>query len=298
MDPGRTKDSLREFAMTPEEYVGVYLNLWCWIGDVFTAARVRNYLKNDGTSAQSNRAKLAHAALLTAVRKLAGLGGRALPPVFEVNGDKYVTTSLQRVYEGKGAPDEIQDVLWLASLAGLVDETTFQTYVDRNLGLDCGGFVANYWGLSHPTTFDPNPKGATGVLPRAIWNTYPHRASASAIQVGDAAVFFQDVKGNNPDIGAKQKVDGTYDTSSGSQAFHIGVVASNRLLADGRLDIADSSGSASATSGGNGVKVRLLTNVKPVVANGLVYCMDGANRIYFTAKPAGASASEPQWFGA
>src|SRR5215471_13326615 len=118
--------------MTPEEYVGVYLTLWCWLGDVFTAARVRNYLQN-GKAPQSHNAKAAYATLLTEVAKLAGLGNQSLPTVFDVNGDKYVKTSLQRVYEGKGAPDEIQDALWLASLAGLVDENNLAYYVDTNL---------------------------------------------------------------------------------------------------------------------------------------------------------------------
>ena len=287
--------------MTPEEYVGVYLNLWCWIGDVFTAARVRNYLQN-GKAPQSPRAQSAHATLLTEVGKLAGLGsGRTLPAIFDVNGDKYVKISLQRVYEGKGAPDEIQDALWLASLAGLVDDTNLATYVDSNLGVDCGGFVANYWGLGHPTTRNPNPTGATGFLPRTIWNSYgPHRASAGQIKAGDAAVFFKDVKNNNPNIAATKTSSGAYDTSSGSQAFHIGVVASTtQVFGDGSvsLDIAESSG-ALAASRGNGVNVRSLGIVRPTVANGLVYCMDGTNRIYFTAKPATASPSMPQWFGA
>jgi hypothetical protein len=283
--------------MTPEDYVDTYLNLSCWIGDVVTTGRVRNYLQN-GKAPQSPRAKVAHAALLAETAKMAGLGkGQTLPAVFTVNGDKYVKTSLQRVFEGKGAPDEIQDVVWLAALAGLVDETSLATYLDSNLGIDCGGFVANYWGLAHPTINNPNPNGATGFLPRTIWNTYrSHRASASAIQVGDAAVFFKDVKSNNPDIVATKKSDGTYDTSTGSQAFHIGLVASKNVMPDGTmtLAIAESSG-ATATSRGNGVNVRSLGTVRMTVANGLVYCGDGANRIYFTAAPAGASPAMPQW---
>ncbi len=286
--------------MSPAEYVNIYLNLSCWIGEAFVATRVRNYLQ-DGKAPQSPQAKQAFNALVPAVRALAGLRpGTSLPAVFDVSGDKYVGTSLQRVFLGKGAPDEIQDVLWLASLCGLLDEGSVANYADTNLGVDCGGFVANYWGIGHPSANNPNPSGATGFLPRTIWNTYrTHRKDAGSVAVGDAAVFFKDVKANNPDLVATKKLDGTYDTSTGSQAFHIGLVASASVGYDGtmRLEIAESSGAA-ATSRGNGVNVRSVQPAKPVVAGGLVYCPDGNNRIYFTGAPSSASPYLPQWYGA
>jgi hypothetical protein len=260
--------------------------------------RVRNYLQS-GKAPQSPRAKAAHSALVTEVATLAGLSdGDTLPAVFSVNGDSYVRTSLQRVFDGKGAPDEIQDALWLAYLSGLVSESSVGQYADTNLGIDCGGFVANYWGLAHPSPNSPNPSGASGFLPRTIWNTFKgHRKDASAIQVGDAAVFFQDVKGNNPDLVATKKGDGSYDTTTGSQAFHIGLVESKSIRGDGTmtLEIAESSGAARGSA--NGVNVRSL-ETRAVVAGDLVYCPDGNNRIYFTAAPAGASPSMPYMYGA
>ena len=283
--------------MSPEDYVNIYLNLWSWVGEAFTPARVRNYLQN-GKAPQSPRAEQAFGALKRAVAPLAGVKkGQTLPPVFSVNGDRYVTSSLERVFIGKGAPDEIQDVLWLGSLCGLVTEGNLANYVDTNLGVDCGGFVANYWGLGHPTPDKPIVMGSTGIAPRTIWESYPRRRESDAVDVGDAAVFFKDVKGNNPDIKAVKK-NGEYDSSTGSQAFHIGLVASKTTLPDGRLrlDIAESSGASRA--GGNGVNVRPLGQVTPIVAGGLVYCMEGANRIYFSAMPTGASPYMPQWYGA
>jgi hypothetical protein len=252
---------------------------------------------------QSRRAGIAYSQLLSNLPRLAGLGpGKPLPAVFQVQGDQYVTTSLWRVYNGKGAPNEIQDALWLASLCGLVNEGTLGAYADQNLGIDCGGFVANYWGIGRPSAGIPNPTGSTGYKPRTIWGMFPglRRKSASEIQVDDAAVFFKDVKNDDPNIAAKQTPAGAYDRSSGSQAFHIGLVSSVSLAPGTNqvnLEIAESSGAA-ASSGGNGVNVRSLGQVPATVAKGLVYCPDGANRIYFVGRQGAATPYPPNLYGA
>jgi hypothetical protein len=240
---------------------------------------------------------------MAALPKLAGVGaGKLLPSVFEVQGDKYVTTSLQRVYSGKGAPDEIQDALWLASLCGLVNDGTVATYADNNLGVDCGGFVANYWGIGHPTVSIPNPTGALGYKPRYIWGMFPglRRKSAAEIHADDAAVFFQDVKNDDPNVAAAQLPNGSYDRKTGSQAFHIGVVSSVSIgpgTNQVTLEIAESSG-ATASSGGNGVNVRSLDPVTATVAKGLVYCPSGENRIYFTGRQGAVAPYMPNLYGA
>jgi len=284
--------------MPASDYVRTYLQLWCWVNDAFTAARVRNYLQS-GLGAQASRAATAYAQLMSALPKLAG---KPLSNVFEVQGDKYVTTSLWRVYNGKGAPNEIQDALWLASLCGLVDEGTLIAYTDSNLGIDCGGFVANYWGIGRPSVTSPNPTGATGYKPRTIWGLSPglRRKSPGEIQADDAAVFFKDVKSDDPNIAATQNPGGGYDSKTGSQAFHIGVVSSVSVVAGTslvNLEIAESSG-ATASSGGNGVNVRSLGQVTATVAKGLVYCPDGTNRIYFTGRQGGSPPYMPNLYGA
>ena len=251
---------------------------------------------------QASRAATAYSQLLSALPKVAGVpGGRALPSVFEVKGDKYVSTSLWRAYNGKGAPDEVQNAIYLASVCGLVNESTLSTYADSYLGIDCGGFVANYWGIGRPDVTTPNPNGATGFKPRTIWGMYPklQRKSAPEIQADDAAVFFEDVKGDDPNITAQKGSDGKYDPSSGSQAFHIGVVSGVTVLAATNqidLDIAESSG-APADSGGNGVNVRSLGKVTATVAKGLVYCMSGKNRIYFTGRQGAVNPYAPNLYG-
>ena len=288
--------------MAASDYVRTYLQLWCWIHETFTVAQVRNYLQA-GMGTQSARAASAYSQLLSALPKLAGLAnGQALPGVFEVNGDKYLATSLWRVYHGKGSPDEIQDALFLASLCGLVNDATLVAYADSNLGVDCGGFVANYWGMGRPSLTSLNPTGATGFKPRTIWGMFPslRRKTASEIQEDDAAIFFKDVVSDNPDIAAQPSSGGGYTQGSGSQAFHIGLVSGVTPIAGTskvELEISESSG-APASSGGNGVNIRSLGQVTATVANGLVYCLDGTNRIYFTGRQGTVSPYMPNLYGA
>jgi hypothetical protein len=274
--------------MAADDYVRTYLQLPVWKSEeATTPISVRNYLQS-GMGGQSSRAANAYSQLVAALPKQLDTPSKALPATFQVRGDKYVTTSLWRVYNGKATPFEIQEVLWLALICGLVDEKTLTTYVDNNLGIDCGGFVANYWGMGAPSISAPNPTGATGFKPRTIWGMFPklQRKNASEIEEDDAAIFFKDVKNDDPNIVAQQKDGGGYDSATGSQAFHIGVVSDVTAIPGTNqvdLEIAESSG-AKATSGGNGVNVRSLGRVTATVAKGLVYCPDGNNRIYFTGK--------------
>ena len=268
------------------EYVGRYLRLPVWYDkESTTTIQVKNYLQT-GKGPQSANAALAYQKLVNALPKLV----RKQPGnVFEVDGDKYLLSSVWRVYHGKGAPNEIQDTLYLALLCGLVDGKGLQSYADTNLGIDCGGFVANYWGMGCPSESDLNPTGATGFKPRTIWGMFPklQRKVASEIEADDAAVFFQDVKNDDPNIAAQPNAaGGGYDSKTGSQAFHIGVVQSATCIAGTDqvdLTISESSG-ARATSGGTGVNVRALGQVKATVSKGLVWCPAGDNRIYFVGK--------------
>lgn len=281
---------------TAADYVDRYLRLQVWKNKTSTTnLAVRNYLQA-GSNTQSNNAQ---AKLSELKRALPKLTGKALTPIFEVEEEKYVLTSLQRVFEGKGALNEIQDVLYLAMLCGMVSEATLSTFADANMGLDCNGFVANYWGMGRPTVEKPQPDYATGIKPRMIWGLAPtlQRKSAGEIQVDDAAVFFEDVMNNDPNIMAQLR-DGKYDPSTGSQAFHIGVVSAVTAIAGTDLvdlNIAESSGGANATSGGNGVRVRKFGQVKATVSKGLVWVPDGQNRIYFTGKQGDVSPYLPNF---
>jgi len=282
------------------EYVSRYLRLQVWYDKQSTTTiQVKNYLQS-GKGPQSANANIAYQKLLSALPKLVG---KTPGNVFEVEGEKYLLTSLWRVYNGKGAPSEIQDALYLALLCGLVDGKTVQTYADSKLGIDCGGFVANYWGMGCPSEADLNPTGATGFKPRWIWKKFNklQRKAASEIAADDAAVFFQNVKNDDPNIEAQPNpAGGGYDSSTGSQAFHIGVVQSATAIAGTDqvdLTIAESSG-ARASSGGTGVNVRDLGKVKATVSKGLVWCPDGQNRIYFVGKDGPVSPCLPSFLPA
>jgi hypothetical protein len=282
------------------EYVSRYLRLQVWYDKQSTTViQVKNYLQS-GLGKQSANAAKAYQDLLRALPKLVG---KPLGNVLEVDGDKYLAKSLWRVYNGKGAPNEIQDALYLATLCGLVEGSKQQTYADSNLGIDCGGFVANYWGMGRPSEADLNPNGSTGFKPRTIWGMFPklQRKAASEIEADDAAVFFKDVKSDDPNIAAQPNAaGGGYDSSTGSQAFHIGVVQSVNAIAGTdqvNLTIAESSG-APASSGGNGVNVRDLGQVKAMVSKGLVWCPDGANRIYFVGNDGPVSSYLPAFLPA
>lgn len=269
-------------ADTAADYVDRYLKLQVWkTKDRTTVIAIRNYLQaGQGTRSTSAQLKLGELK-----RALAKLIGKPLTPVFEVEGEKYVQLSIDRVFTGKGALNEIQNVLYLALLCSMVNESTLSKFADDNLGLDCNGFVANYWGMGRPTVDQPQPSFANGIKPRLIWTRAPslQRKTAAEIQVDDAAVFFEDVKNDDPNIMA-QMVDKKYDTSTGSQAFHIGVVSAVTTIAGTDLvdlKIAESSGGTNPTSGGDGARVRNFGQVKAKVAKGLVWVPDGTNRVYF-----------------
>jgi hypothetical protein len=277
--------------------VDVYLSFYAWIGDSFSPVRVKNYLQV-GQTKQADRGAAALSALTAALVKKYNLTG-GLPPVFTVDGYPVITNSLTRVSIGKAAPDEIQLALWLPGECGLVTDATRYAYCDANLGTDCGGFVACFWGIGHPTTSKPSPYGSDGIKPRSFFADRPNRRhAASEIRVGDAAIFMQDVKNDDPDVMAVKDANDKYDTSTGSQAFHIGLVASVSVSGDQvTMGIAESSG-APATSGGNGVNVRSLGTVKATVSRNLVWVPDGKNRIYFVGPQTTPSPYLPNTYGA
>ncbi len=294
--------------MTPEQYTESYAGMWTWIvatnnEPVYTAAPIRNYLQNNlesaGTKAQAQRAQAAYADLSRAIAKRLG---RAPGPTFTIGEDTYVLLSLQRVFWGKGAPSEVQDALWLATLLDVVTAADVTRYCYESLGVDCGGFVANYWGFGKPSTTDLKPTGYAGMLPRDFWSEAGNRRRSRPDQIrqGDAVIFFEGkVAGNDPSTRAPKKSDGSYDTTQGTKAFHIGLVA--RVGATGdkvmQLRIAESSGSPSMYAG-NGVNARDVNIQSTTVAGGLVGCaLSAAERIYFVAPRGGRITPYLSQFG-
>ena len=291
--------------LSPAVYVNAYANLssWLWFNGAWnwTDTGIIMYLQNSG--AQQTAANIVENAFWD---KLARANqGKSLRYVKTFNFDDYdyIPTSIHRTFIGKACPWEIQETIQLASSIGIVNDQNIDKYCHDNVGVDCGGFVAAYWGEAVPHMAAPNPAMATGISPRSFWadsTTWPdvlrrRRTDAGAIQPGDAAIFFKGVKDNNPDILAKKGSDGQWIEGSGSQAFHIGVV--NNIGASGgaitMLEIAESSGAASIF-GGNGVNVRTAQVAGTGKSGAYVYAEVGSKeRIYFLAPIPGAGPEMP-----
>jgi hypothetical protein len=296
---------------TPEQYVDLYLSLdfllkgtggnWGWV-----RGRVRQYLQHQ-VGTRSANAQKAKKDLYAAAAKRIGL--KDLPGTFKFEGYDMLKNNLERVFMGKGAPDEIQDVIWMASHLGLVSRDTLPSYLDNNIGIDCGGFAACFWGMGRPSPGAPAPIGWSGFTPRYFWETYrgSRRKNISQISAGDAIIFFRDVISDNPDVAKKRDTAGKLIQGTGSEAFHIGVVdaASEIDKSTIFLSIAESSGGTNPTSLGNGVRSRSIARATIrtdrqgwVFHEGTGNRPDGTpvtSRLYFVGRPAGSAPYSP-WY--
>jgi hypothetical protein len=289
--------------ITPEEYVNTYVNLKSplYENDSWRLMNtpIKKYLQN-GKKPQSDNAQAAQQMLLAHLGKIFKSGkpqkfkfkGYKHPGLTDENYD-YILNSITRTFLGKACPWEIQETIQLASLFGLVNEDYCRTY----LGVDCGGFVANYWGEACPHMTDPMPLGWNGISPRNFWEVssiWPdarkrRRKEAGDIRVGDAAIFFTWIDDKNVDNPAKSDGHGGHIKGTGSKAFHIGLVNGIGLAGDNitKLEIAESSGGESRY-GGNGVNVRLAKVSATGKSQSFVYLKSGEDeRIYFVEPPRG-----------
>jgi hypothetical protein len=285
---------------TPADYARVYAQMftWFWSGSDWLPLRapVVNYLQHNG-SQQDKNAAAAERALRALLPKATGIANVNLVKTFNYNDYDYINNSISRCFIGKACPWEIQETLQLASEVGAITQSNLAEYCRGSLGVDCGGFVANYWGEACPHMVDVAPAGWSGILPRGFWSNtqlWPdvmarRRQNASEVKPGDAAIFFKDVKDNNPDTAKQRNAKGELIEGTGSEAFHIGLVNSVGYSGDKftSLEIAESSGSPSIY-GGSGVNVRSANVVSSGKSGKWVYCQTGVNeRIYFVAPPQG-----------
>jgi hypothetical protein len=195
----------------PDEYVARYHQLIVKndLGqDIFESADIRNYCSGWSTEREKEYDLL--------VSKLVPkTGGTVLPMTFYIRKDwrmddteVFYRHSLRRAYLGKGSPEEIIDALRLASLCGLIKSgragaSDLATYVSTYIGLDCNGFVGNYFGLSpevKPRAWaqgmkvpaDDSAKAKAGIT-KAIELTLAHfpltaRTAARDIAPGDVVI--------------------------------------------------------------------------------------------------------------
>ena len=296
--------------LSPAVYVDAYADLWSWMfvdGDwSYTSTPIINYLQN-GLGGQSSNAQLAHRAFMSKLVAKSGNSSIALAKTFKFEGEDYINQSITRAFIGKACPWELQETIQLGSLIGAVNSNDVYKYCLDNIGVDCGGFVANYWGVGVPHMANTTPFGATGFSPRSFWadsKTWPdvlrrRRTAATGIQPGDAAVFFKDIKDDNPDIAKQRDKNNKLIQGTGSEAFHIGLVSRVSASANSitMLEIAESSG-ARSVFGGSGVNVRTAAVTGTGKSGLYVYAEVGKNeRIYFVAPPAGAGPEMPYTYG-
>ena len=285
---------------TPADFARVYAQLftWLWDGDDWVARRapVINYLQHND-SKQDRRAQEAHKRLRALLPRATGMASVNQVKTFNYNDYDYINNSISRSFMGKACPWEIQETLQLASEVGAVTEGGLLEYCRSSLGVDCGGFVANYWGEACPHMGEVAPAGWSGILPRGFWSNtsiFPgvmasRRRRVEDVKPGDAAVFFKDVKDNNPDVAKQRRADGSLIAGSGSEAFHIALV--NRVGGGGGkftlLEVAESAGSPSLY-GGDGVNVHPVTITDTGTSGTSIYCQSGpATRLYFVGPPPG-----------
>jgi hypothetical protein len=289
---------------TPAEYARSYGQLfsWFWDGSDWQprSTPIVNYLQHNGIQQDLN-ARQAQQALRAMLPGATGIPNVNHLPTFNFNQYDYINHSIDRCFIGKACPWEIQETLQLLSEIGGVSDAGLVQYCNSSLGVDCGGFVANYWGEGCPHMVDVSPLGWAGFLPRTIWGARDRRRrSPSEVAIGDAAVFFKDLKDNNPDIAKQRDSTGHLIQGTGSEAFHIAVVNNCGYAGSNftSLQVAESAGERGSLYGGNGVNVKDLTIQGSGMSGQWCYARTGDNTwVYFVAPPWGWGPEEAYQIG-
>lgn len=99
-----------------------------------------------------------------------------VPLEFSFSGRKYSQRQIKLAYLGKGSPVDVAQALRLASRYRNIST---EGYSDKFLGLDCTGFVCNYWGLSKTDTTDHKDFDKN------------RRKDLTTITIGDALVYYE-----------------------------------------------------------------------------------------------------------
>lgn len=155
--------------MTPLEYEALYKNLKVEFMDPATPAATVSVHQYWLAGVQPEGQKV-----IDATRKL--MATKALD--VKVNGkvvtfakyDDDLNRQLHLAFSGKGSPEDYQVVAQLAVMVTPAVATNLQAYCDKNLGIDCNGFVGNYlWHLKNPwpAMFPPDKKIKRGDAPNA-----------------------------------------------------------------------------------------------------------------------------------
>ena len=140
-------------------YMNRYLRMPFWPeSDPTALVAVRQYLMNDGELRAQAASKAKDALLAQVMLEIKWKNYASPPATFTVGWSSYQKEAVTRAFTGKGSPDQISDVLRLAHRFGFISNSarkppqglalSAQQYCDKYLGLDCNGFVSNYFGLN------------------------------------------------------------------------------------------------------------------------------------------------------
>jgi hypothetical protein len=163
----------------PWEYASsVYLDLKAKLDDgTLVTLKIDRYLNAALKLPRNKDAEKAKDSLLNHIAgelKVAYPG----PLTFTIDSVTYNRLKLQRVFTGKGSPEDIRNVVRLASHFQLTDAEKVAGYCTKNIGLDCNGFAGNFWGID-PTTaireYDVN-----------------RRQAVADVAAGNAMIFYLD----------------------------------------------------------------------------------------------------------
>ena len=149
--------------MVPSAYAENYLHLTADLYGSVAEVAIDKYL-NAGITGQNdtadhrmnyraNRAIAEKDRLLGSIKNDLHIRGR-LPQMFDIESYPFKLMDVVMPFFGKGSPSNIRDVLWLAAKYRHLTPATAQQYSSQYLGLDCNGFVGNFWGINPSTSIE------------------------------------------------------------------------------------------------------------------------------------------------
>jgi hypothetical protein len=114
------------------------------------------------------------------------------PPQFQIAGRSLKLLDIQRVFVGKGSPEQIRTAIWLASRYNRTNSRTVTDYCNRYMGLDCNGFAGNYWGIDPDTLVDSYDVN--------------RRKNVTDVDTGDVLIHYDGNRGRAAHIGVIDQV--------------------------------------------------------------------------------------------
>jgi hypothetical protein len=261
--------------MTPSEYAAIYLNRNVMLdNNQIVMVSINKYLLNNGSRRNKNGLAAKDVIIGGMVAETKSSWAAS---IYKIDGWPINKVDIACVFMGKGSPSHISDAVWLASRYGLIriepnrknssaiPARTVTQFCDDCVGLDCNGFVNNYFSFSRDKSIDTYDAN------------YPssRRQSLEEVQTGDAVIFIEenDATAKNPK--AAVPAAGLYK--------HIAAVDKAVVAGQDRLEL------TLLQSGGPELGLHTSTEVKQIHNYGKgVYFDSGTRKAYIVAPPAGA----------